>query len=197
MLQKKKERAAQQISMAKWISWIREGPAYGLRRQHRFTRNVVGWVPTEKSTGVVTDVDARDELYELQGLSRQDINNLKFQQAEHHAPATAQQEADQQADMWHKQWGAGLAMKDMQWPEHMGDELPTIIAEEICDAAITFPDETRLGWDRWHPKVVCRLSPQLLQLLALILMDCESTGNWPKGTGLVAHRFAWKVGWWL
>ena len=61
----KEERAAQQISMAKWVSWIREGPAHGLRRQHRFTRNVAGWVPTEKSTGVVTDVDARDELDEL------------------------------------------------------------------------------------------------------------------------------------
>ena len=101
----KEERAAQRIAMAKWVSWIRDGPAHGLRRQHRFTRNVVGWVPAEKSTGVVTEVDVRDEVDELQGLSRQDINDLKFQQAEDHAPATAQQEADQQADLWYKQWG--------------------------------------------------------------------------------------------
>ena len=47
----REERMAQQISMAKWVSWIREGPAHGLRRQHRFTRNVAGWVPTEKNTG--------------------------------------------------------------------------------------------------------------------------------------------------
>jgi len=47
----KEEKMAQQISMAKWVTWIREGPAHGSRRQHRFSRNVVGWVPTEQSTG--------------------------------------------------------------------------------------------------------------------------------------------------
>ena len=181
----REEKLAQQISMAKWVSWIREGPAHGLRRQHRFTRNVVGWVPTEKSTGAVTDVDARDEIDELQGLSRQEINNLKFQQAENHAPATAQQEAEQQADMWHKHWGDGLSINDVQWPDDMGEELPGIIAESICEAASTFPDETGLEWDRWHPKVVCRLSPQLMQLLVLILMECESTGCWSTGVGVV------------
>ena len=99
----KEERAAQRIAMAKWVSWIREGPAHGLRRQHRFTRNVAGRVPTEKSTGMVTEVDMTGELDDLQGLSRQDINELRFQQADDRAPGTAQQEADQQADMWHKQ----------------------------------------------------------------------------------------------
>ena len=101
-----------------------------------------------KNTGVVTDVDARDELDELQGLSRQDINDLKFQRAEDHVPATAQQEADQQAGRWHKQWGVGLAIQELQWPEDVGDELPAIVSEGICDVARTFPDETGLGWDR-------------------------------------------------
>ena len=36
----KEERAAQHIAVMKWVTWIREGPALGLRRQHRFTRNV-------------------------------------------------------------------------------------------------------------------------------------------------------------
>ena len=86
----KEEQSAQRISMMKWIAWIREGPGQGSRRQHRFTRNVAGWTPTERSTGAVTDVDARDELDELQGLSSQDIKDLEFQQAEGQAPATAQ-----------------------------------------------------------------------------------------------------------
>ena len=85
----------------------------------------------KRARGGVTDADERDELDELQELSRQDINDLKFQQAEDHAPATAQQEADQHADMWHKQWGADLAKDVLQWPEDMGEELPAIIAEEI------------------------------------------------------------------
>ena len=158
----KEERAAQQISIMKWVTWIREGPAHGLRRQHRFTRNAGGWSPTEKSTGKVTETDVRDELDELEGLGRQGINDLKVQQAAGHIPATAQQEADQQADMWHKQWDSDLKRDVLQWPEDMGEELPALLAEEIREAACTFPDETGLGWDRWHPKVVCGLSPELL-----------------------------------
>ena len=87
--------------------------------------------------------------------------------------------------MWHKHWGDGLSIKDVQWPDDLGEELPGIIADGICEAANTFPDETGLGWDRWHPKVVCRLSPQLVQLLGMILMECESTGCWSAGVGLV------------
>ena len=111
---------------------------------------MAGWVPTEKSTGVVSEVDARDELDDLEGVSKQGINELKFQQAENFAPATAQQEADQQADMWHRQWGAGCELQEIRWPDHLGDELHAILVEEMCEAAKTFPDETGLGWDRCH-----------------------------------------------
>ena len=47
--------------------------------------------------------------------------------------------------MWHKHWGDGLSIDEVQWPEDMGEELPGIIAESICEAASTFPDETGLG----------------------------------------------------
>ena len=130
-------------------------------------------------------MDARDELDELQGLSRQDINDLKFQQAEDQAHAMAQQEADQQADMWHHHWGKGQCIQDVQWPDDMGEELLDIIDDCLCEAACTFPDEIGLGWDRWHPKVVCRLSLQLRQLLIMILLECERTGCWSAGVGLV------------
>ena len=117
----KEERAAQLIAMMKWVTWIREGPALGLRRQHRFTRNVGGWSPTEASSGKIAETDVRDELDELEGLSRQAIDDLKFQQADGGSPATAQQEADQQADSWHKQWGRGLEVEELHWPADMGD----------------------------------------------------------------------------
>ena len=127
----KEEKVAQQIAMTKWMSWIREGPADGLRRQHKFTRSAAGWIPTEKSTGVVTGIDVRDELDDLQGVSKQAIDELNVQQAGNGAPATAQQEADQQADSWHKQWGAGCEIQEIRWPEHMGDDLPAILVEEM------------------------------------------------------------------
>ena len=41
--------------------------------------------------------------------------------------------------MWHKQWGVDLAIQELQWPDDLGDELPAIVTEEICDAAKTFP----------------------------------------------------------
>ena len=134
---------------------------------------------------MVSEVDARDELDDLEGVSKQAINDLKFQQAENCAPATAQQEADQQADMWNGQWGADCVRKEIRWPEHLGDELHDILVEEMCEAAKTFPDETGLGWDRCHPKVVCRLSPQLQRMLVEIMLECERTGTWPQGVGLV------------
>ena len=148
----KEERAAQHIAVIKWVTWIREGPALGMRRQHRFTRNVGGWSPTEASTGKITVTDVRDELDELEGLSRQAIDDLKFQQADGGSPATAQQEADQQADSWHNQWGCDLETEELQWPTDMGEELSALLVDEILEAACTFPDDTGLGWDRWHPK---------------------------------------------
>ena len=41
----KEERAAQHAALMKWTQWIHEGPADGLRRQHRFSRNAKGWTP--------------------------------------------------------------------------------------------------------------------------------------------------------
>ena len=45
----KEERAARNIAMLKRVCWVRGGPAGGLRRQHRFTRNAAGWMPAEKT----------------------------------------------------------------------------------------------------------------------------------------------------
>ena len=64
----------------------------------------------------------------------------------------------------------------LKWPDDLGEELPALLAEELLEACGTFPNETGLGWDRWHPKVVCRLSMQTVQLLISILLDCERTG---------------------
>ena len=58
----REEAAAQAISITAWTKWIHEGPAAGLRRQHRFTRVADGWTPTAKSTGTLADVDENDEI---------------------------------------------------------------------------------------------------------------------------------------
>ena len=76
-------------------------------------------------------------------------------------------------------------MEDLQWPSDMGEDLPAILVEEPLEAARTFPVETGLGWDQWHPMVITRLSHSTLLLLVTILMQCEQTGDWPAGVALV------------
>ena len=63
--------------------------------------------------------------------------------------------------------------------------MPAMFAEELSEAACTLSDDTGFGWDRWHPKVVCRLSLELLQLLVVILLECERTGCRPERIALV------------
>ena len=60
-----------------------------------------------------------------------------------------------------------------------------LFIEELVDASLTFPNKTGLGWDRWHPKVLSRLSKPVLRLLVDILRQCEKEGVWPEDIDLV------------
>ena len=77
----KEERAAQHAALMKWTHWIHEGPADGLRRQHRFSRTVKGCTPTDKSSGIIAGVDQEDELEDLEGISMDDLNQIRFDQS--------------------------------------------------------------------------------------------------------------------
>ena len=179
------ERAAQQASLMRWTKWIHEGPASGLRRQHRFSRNVKGWTPTAKSSGVDAGIDVEDELEGLEGISIEELNLVRFEQSSKGTPAAAQQEADDEAEAWKNIWGAGTKQEELQWPMDMGEELPAMMVDELREACLTFPTETGLGWDLWHPRVLLRLSHATMLLLVTILMECEKTGEWPAGVALV------------
>ena len=179
------EKAAQYASLMKWTQWIHEGPADGMKRQHKFSRTIKGWTATAKSTGVIPGIDQHDELEDFEGLGIDDLNAIRFDQASAGTPATAQQEADDEAEARSKHWGAGQQMEELKWPTDMGDDLPAILVEELLEASRSFPAETGLGWDQWHPKVIERLSYSTQLLLVAILMECERTGEWPEGVALV------------
>ena len=57
--------------------------------------------------------------------------------------------------------------------------------EAICQAALTFPVGTGLGWDGIHPRAICRLSNPTLEWLAEVLHHCETTGEWPEAIDVV------------
>jgi len=75
----------------KWSQWIHEGPADGLRRQHKFTRTVKGWTATAKSTGIVHGVEQEDELEDLEGIDIEVLKQFRSEQNLAGVPATAQQ----------------------------------------------------------------------------------------------------------
>ena len=109
--------------MAKWDKWIHEGPAAGLRRQHRFSRTVVGWIPTAANSGKVDAFKDEDENDEVDGLSIADLNQLKFEQGATRRPAGAQQEVDDQARKWKGIWtdvGKAEEGEEVQWPTDLG-----------------------------------------------------------------------------
>ena len=54
---KRLEAADKRDSDASWRSWLQEGPAKGLRRQHRFSRAATGWVPSAIGHGSYDDSD--------------------------------------------------------------------------------------------------------------------------------------------
>ena len=141
--------------------------------------------PTKKSSGTVRATDPTDELDELEGISAEELDAARFEQDCRGTPATAQQEVDDQAEGWSKQWGCDLDIEEPKWPADMGEGMAELLHDEVLYACKSFPNHTGLGWDRWHPKVVTRLSKPLVQLLVLILMECEREGIWPEGVALV------------
>lgn len=103
------ESAARYMSVVRWQEWIREGPACGLRRQHRYSRCSEGWVPTAVSKGLV----ARSTT------TFADLNAIKWDLGQEGSPVTSQQHVDQEADTWHGIWGKGSWAEDITWPEEM------------------------------------------------------------------------------
>ena len=77
-----------------------------------------------------------------------DLNQIRLDQTAKGTPATAQQEADDEADAWCGHWGAGTEVEKLQWPDDMGDDLPRLMVEELIEAGRTFPTESGLGWDQ-------------------------------------------------
>ena len=181
----REERAAQHATMVKWAKWIHEGPAHGLRRQHQYSRVAHGWAPTALSSGITEAIKEEDELEGIEGISIDELNLVRFEQGLAGTPAGAQQEADDEASKWGKHWGTDQECEPLKWPTDMGAPLMDLLVEELVDACLTFPVETGLGWDRWHPRVVARLSRPLQEMLINILLECEEEGMWPNAVELV------------
>ena len=94
---------------------------------------------------MIAGTEQEDELEDFAGVGVDDLNPIRFDQASAGTPATAQQEADDEAEAWSKHWGAGRQMEELQWPRDMGDDLPRSWLKNFWKHPVPFL--LRLGLD--------------------------------------------------
>ena len=65
------ERHAQRAQYLAWMTWLQEGPAAGLRRQHQFTKVKTGWVESAllQETGNDDEATCVEDGVSLQQLA--------------------------------------------------------------------------------------------------------------------------------
>ena len=141
------EEAARRMSIAKWLTWLHEGLAAGLGRQHLMTRMSLGWVPTANATGNVGDVPGLGDDDGIDGLTSDQLTTIEESRQEGGAPANAQREADDEAAGWGKQWLVGEHYEQLGWPEIGEGGRKQLLLRELTAACNTFPLTTGLGWD--------------------------------------------------
>ena len=87
--------------------------------------------------------------------------------------------------------------EEIVWPSDMGPPPAKLMVEATCQAAITFPVGTGLGWDGIHPRAIYRLCQYTLEWLAKVLYRCEITGKWPELIDVVVIALLPKSDGWL
>ncbi len=177
-------RAAERESLAAWRAHMQGGPAAGLRRQHRFTRCPSGWIPTKVGKPpVLLPNDVTGGELEAEGISEHDLRRAEVQHAGVMRPLNAQELVESEANDWGEQWAEGVDCAELVWPSDLGDQLGLPTPAEMRRAMMSFPPETGLGWDAWHPRAWTRLSDSMIMALARILAAAEVAGRWPAAIG--------------
>ena len=182
---------------ASWTSWLREGPAKGLSRQHRMSRVAHGWVAmphveeqeVSHLGGLDDPLEQQDirDLMEVQARDAPTEENpvVTYTNVPRRVPASLQQTADNEASQWASQWGAGKTFPPCEWPADLGPLPPQMELTAFKRALVSFPTALGLGWDDIHPRALLRLHDVVLLALLRILFLCETIGGWPSSIALV------------
>ena len=176
------DRLDQRAALLSWRNWLGEGPASGLRRQHRVSRTSAGWVPSliARPPDQEGDADANADVHEDDELLL-----CAAQEEQLEVPCDAQQTAEVSSEQWADVWQASAVPPVLDWPMDMGTPLPVPCVDAARRAMATFPVDTGLGWDRLHPRALLRLSEQAVVALLRIFILAELIGEWPAATGVV------------
>ena len=103
-----------------WQSWLQEGPAQGLGRQHRMSRVVGGWIPAPVGCAALAG-EADDELTS-DTLHGSEVNVDEWSVM----PLHSQQEVEQEARAWAEVWQASERPPAPLWPADLGMAMPAI-----------------------------------------------------------------------
>ena len=150
---------AKRQAVASWQSWLDEGPAKGLRGQHRLSRTASAWIPSIVAEATDSITDKSDDVAGI------DEERLKFVISNQHTaamPLSAQAEVGVEALRWSQEWQCDMEYDPPQWPSDLGMELPEVGISDLKAACATFPAPTGLGWDGIHPRALLRLSDRTL-----------------------------------
>ena len=162
-----------------WRTWLQEGPAKGLGRQHRMSRTVGGWVPSPVGRAA-TAGEIDDDFAAVVG-GDVDLNDGELTEM----PLHAQHEVDSEAMTWAAVWQANAHPPGPAWPPVLGQAMPPLCVSTAMRACNTFPAGTCLGWDSMHPRALTRISEGAIAALLRIFMLAELVGQWPQMIGIV------------
>ena len=180
---RQQEAQAQRAQLLAWRSWMHEGSAGGLRKQHQFTKVKGGWV---EAAEIAATLPMEDSAATEEGVSLSQLKAAMEPVVAIKCPANLQEETDMQASGWHREWGSELAEVDEpQWPLDAGPVPPRMLEDAILDAAMTFPIGTGLGWDGLHPRCLTRVSRSTIRWVSCVMQEAERKGGWHMQVGAV------------
>ena len=163
-------------STRSWLTWLHEGPAAGLGRQHQMSRVAGGWIPSRAAVVKGTD-EARND--DPEHSWQNDLEDPSEEYVVHQAnsadavevPLDKQQTVDLEADEWGSIWQAVKKQHQPAWPKEMGIQPPPLALPALKDVCSTFPADVGLGWDKLHPRALLRCSDCVLLLLIQVFFD--------------------------
>ncbi len=176
------EAEAASTARVAWRKWLTEGPCKGLGRQHRMSRTALGWQPAQLAAPESVCLSEADALDELDETQLEVIHELPQDTP---LPLNVQQTVDREAGVWAAEWGVGLDLPVVAWPDDLGPPPPPLVLEALKQALASFPAGTGLGWDDLHPRALLRLQDDLLVMLVRLLSACECQGKWPNAVAMV------------
>ena len=177
-------------STRRWLSWLHEGPAAGLGRQHQMSRVAGGWIPSRAAAVKVGDgaLSADPEhswQQDLEDLSEEFVVQQANSANAVAVPLDKQQTVGLEADEWSSIWQAVKVQHQPVWPKEMGIMPPPLALSLVKDACSTFAEDVGLGWDKLHPRALLRCSDSVLRLLIQVFLMAESVGRWFPQVGVV------------